>query len=244
MSPLPLYLQVEEDMRRRIQTGRWPPGQRIPSEQELCSLYGVSRITVRQAIANLASGGLVVREPGRGTFVREPTLTAGMRGLTSFTEEMAQLGLRAGARVLRVGTEPASAELAERLRIDPGNPIVVIRRVRLGNGKPIGIQTSRLIAARFPGLEEADLTDSSLYAFLEEQYGVVPTEAEETFDVVAIDAADARVLGVKPGVCGFRVQRLTFDLTGPFEFVTSIMRGDRYQIRLGLRRTLRREPLT
>ncbi len=227
-------------MRGRIQTGRWRPGQRIPSEHELCSLYGVSRITIRQAISNLAAGGLLVREPGRGTFVREPTITAGSRGLTSFTEEMAQLGLRAGARMLSVGKEPASTELAERLRLTPGDPVVVIQRLRLGDGKPIGIQTSRLLHARFPGLEQVDLADSSLYAYLEEHYGVVPTEAEETFDVVAIDAKDARVLKVKPGACGFRVQRLTLDPGGPFEFVTSIMRGDRYQVRLGLRRTLGR----
>jgi len=224
----------------RIQTSRWKPGERIPSEHELCSLYGVSRITVRQAISNLADSGLLVREPGRGTFVREPTIAAGTRGLTSFTEEMAELGLRAGARTLSSGKEPASPELAGRLHLVPGDPVVVIRRLRLGDAKPIGIQTSRLPFDRFPGLEQADLGDASLYAFLAEHYGVVPTEAEEVFDVVSIDARDARVLKVKPGTPGFRVQRLTLDASGPFEFVTSIMRGDRYQVRLGLRRTPRR----
>jgi GntR family transcriptional regulator len=234
-SPVPLYHQVESDVRQRIEAEQWEPGAQIPTETELCSLYGASRMTIRQAIGNLVADGLLIRERGRGTFVREPRLTSGPRGLTSFTEETAQLGLKAGSRVLRVAVEPCPEPVARRLGLDEGNEVVVIARVRLGDGSPIGIQTAHLPAARFPGLEQLDLADRSLYATLVERYGVVLVEAEETFEVGPIRGEHARLLGVRPGTCGFRVERLTFDLHGAFELVVSVMRGDRYSVRIGLR---------
>jgi GntR family transcriptional regulator len=178
---------------------------------------------------------LLVREPGRGTFVREPAVTAGARGLTSFTEEMRGLGLRAGGRVLDIGIEPCSAEAAAQLQLVPGTPVVTIKRLRLGNDAPVGLQTARLPAARVPGLEHADLQDRSLYEYLRERYGIHPTEAEETFWVGPAGRSDARLLNVSATSCCFRVTRVTHDENGPIEFVTSVMRGDRYRIHLGLR---------
>ncbi len=232
---IPLYYQVETDIRSRIERGDWKPGQQIPTEAQLCDLYGASRITIRQAVSNLANEGLLVREAGRGTFVSEPWVTAGTRGLTSFTEEMRGLGLQAGARVLDLRIEIPSPETVQRLQLEPDSPIVVVKRLRLGNSKPIGIQTAFLPAARYPGLEQAPLADTSLYGYLQEHYGVIPTEAEETFWVAPVTGEDARLLNVRSGTCGFLVERLTFDSEGPFEFVTSVMRGDRYRIHLGLR---------
>ncbi len=234
-SPLPLYHQVELDMRERIQSGAWRRSDQIPTEAELCALYGASRVTIREAIGRLAAEGLLVRRRGLGTFVSEPGITAGSRGLTSFTQEMAELGLEGDSRVLRLALEPCPAAVARRLQIAEGADVVAIKRLRLGDDTPLGIQTARLPAERFPGLELLDLSGRSLYATLAEQYGTVPVEAEETFEVAPIRGEDARLLEVRSGACGFRVERLTLDLHGAFEFVTSIMRGDRYRIRLGLR---------
>lgn len=235
-SPLPLYHQVKADIQRNIEHGEWPPGHRLPSEAELCKRYGASRITIRRAIGDLAGEGLLQPISGRGTYVREPTVTAGPRDLTSFTQEMAGLGLHAGARLLRNTLEPAPANVAERLSLSEGEPVIIIARLRTGDGKPIGIQTTHLPASRFPGLEKADLGDGSLYRYLEEHYGFRPAEAEETFEVGAIRRRDAELLEVRPGICGFLVQRLTYDADGrPSEYVTTVMRGDRYRIRVGLR---------
>src|SRR5690606_21984608 len=98
--PAPLYHQLETLLRRQILAGRWAAGERIPTEEQLVEAYGVSRVTVRQALRNLVLDGYLERGPGRGTFVRKPTLTAGERGLTSFTQDMGALGLRAGARLV------------------------------------------------------------------------------------------------------------------------------------------------
>src|SRR5262249_40585510 len=145
------------------ESSEWRPGEQIPTESQLCEMYGTSRITIRQAVSILVSDGLIVREPGRGTFVREPSVTAGERGLTSFTQEMQALGLRAGATMLELLREPSPPEIAGHLEIEPGTPVVTVKRLRLGDGVPIGIQTAHLIASRFPGLEHADLVDASLY---------------------------------------------------------------------------------
>jgi GntR family transcriptional regulator len=222
-------------MRTRIQSGEWRRGEQIPTEADLCTFYGASRVTIREAIARLASDGLLIRRRGLGTFVSEPGIVAGAHGLTSFTQEMAELGLEVGGRVLHVAIESCSPTLAPRLQISEGADVITIKRLRLGDGTPLGIQTAHLPAARFPGLELLDLSGRSLYATLAEQYGTTPVEAEETFEVVSIRGEDARLLEVRPGACGFHVERLTFDSSGVFELANSIMRGDRYRIRLGLR---------
>lgn len=239
-SIVPLYYQVELDMRRRIEAGLWQPGQQIPSEKELCELYDVSRITLRQAIGALVDEGLIVRARGRGSFVRDSIITAGARGLTSFTDEMVAKGWHAGARLLSLTSVPAPDDIADRLRIEPGESLVVCKRVRLANDTPIGIQTAHLPAARFPGLAHAALGNGSLYAYLEAHYGVAPVEAHEILSVGTAPAADAELLGVPVNSSSLFVERLTFDhRQEPFEFVTSIMRGDRYRVQLVLRSSRR-----
>jgi GntR family transcriptional regulator len=234
-SKLPLYHQIELDVRQQIESGEWKPGDQIPTEVELGTIYGTSRVTIRQAISNLVAAGRLVREPGRGTFVCEPAVTAGPRGLTSFTEEMRGLGFRATSQLLDLRLEPAGDEIAPLLKIDPDDAVVTVRRLRLGDGRPIGLQTAHLPALRFPELERASLAEGSLYAYLESHFAVVPAEAEETFFAAPIIGDNARLLQVSDGACGLRVERLTFEEHGPFEYVTSIMRGDRYRVRLGLR---------
>lgn len=235
-----MHYQVEQDMRERIITGVWQTGQMLPGEMELCALYGVSRTTLRQAISVLVDEGLIVRERGRGSFIRSSMVTAGARGLTSFTDEMATLGMKAGARLLSRYVVPASTELAQRLRIQVGTSLIVLKRVRYANEIPIGIQEAYLPLARFPELEHLDLADISLYNYLEERYRVVVAEAEEIFRSIVISGEDARILHVSEGQSGFAVQRLTFDGTGePFEFVTSVLRGDRYRVQLFLRASRR-----
>jgi GntR family transcriptional regulator len=236
-SAMPLYVQVEALLRERISGGEWRAGERIPTEEQLGAAYGVSRVTMRQALARLVDRGLLVRERGRGTFVRDTRLTAGARGVTSFTAEMAAMGVTAGSRVLGVEVAPCDPATADALAVADGTPVVVIRRLRTGGGVPIGVQTSRLLAARFPGLDGAGLEGGSLYALLRERYNVTPVEAVETFTVGGVTEADAALLEVAPGAPAFTVERVTFDARAPFERTTSVMRGDQYRIRLVLRDT-------
>jgi GntR family transcriptional regulator len=233
--PEPLWYQVEEAIRAIVRSGEWATGAQIPSEDRLCALFGVSRITLRHALRNLEEHGLLRREHGRGTFVRSTTLVAGTRELTSFTQEMGNIGVVVGSRLLDCSLTTANAATAAALEIEEGEPVVRIRRLRLGNDQPIGVQTARLSAARVPGFLDSGLFQGSLYEALEKRYGIVPTEARELYRVAAVDGEDATLLDLPPGSPAFVVERVTTDERGPFEFTYSIMRGDRFEIRSTLR---------
>lgn len=231
----PLYRQLEIALDAKISSGEWGPGARVPSEPELCRAYQVSRITVRQALASLQRRGLVVRGRGKGTFVRDVELTASTRSVSSFTAEMDQMGVVAGSRVIDIGSAAASAEVARALGLSEGAPVLRLVRLRTGDGRPIGIQTTYLVADAAPDLAAHIGDDTSLYALLRRQYGIVPLEAVETFRVTGVPARWAQVLEVTRGRHAFDVTRVTQAQRGVFEYTRSILRGDRYQIRLSLR---------
>jgi len=226
----PMYAQLESQLRRRIESGEWSLGSQIPAEHSLCEQYGVSKVTVRHALQRLANKGLIVRQQGRGSFVRTTDLTAGTRSVRSFTAEVQDLGMRPTSRLLSVSEMGAPEEVSGALGLQPGEPVVKVNRVRLGDGQPIGVQTSYLISARFPGLAQRNLDGGSLYALLQEQYGLTPVEARETFTVGQVSSVDAKLLKVPVGSPAFFVERTTFDSRGSFEYVSSVMRGDRYRV--------------
>lgn len=229
--PEPLWHQAEMTLRELIQRGEWASGSQIPNEDRLCEMLGISRITVRHALRNLEEAGLLRREHGRGTFVRSATVVAGVRGLTSFTDEMKTLALAASTRLLDARRVPANEEMADALEIALGDPVVLLKRLRLGNGMPIGIQTSHLPEVRVPGLYEEAERVQSLYAWLKERCGITPVKAKEVYRVGRVAEADAEVIQLAAGTPAFEVERIAFDARGPFEYALSTMRADRYEIR-------------
>lgn len=236
-SPIPMYLQMSDILRGRITDGEWQHGARIPTEAQLCDYYGVSRITVRQAVALLVRDGLLVRARGRGTFVREPNLTAVPRSVSSFSTELAAYGMKPGSRILATTTAAASDRDAAEMNVVAGTALISLRRLRTADGRPIGIQQTLLIAARVEGLIDVLSDDMSLYEVLRNFYGIIPSGATEVFRAVAIDRDDAKVLECKIGQPGFHVTRVTFDSKGVFERTTSVLHGDRYQIKIALQNT-------
>jgi len=132
--PLPLYYQLMHELRLRIERGEWKPGDLFPPERELSETYGVSRMTVRQALAELVNDGLLRRDQGRGTFVAKPKLRKRLFRLTSFTEDMRARGKQPGARVLRAEMALAKPKVAEMLQTGPEQLVAVIERLRLADG--------------------------------------------------------------------------------------------------------------
>lgn len=229
--PEPLWHQAETALRGLIESGEWPAGSQIPNEDRLGDMLGISRITLRHALRNLEEAGMLRREHGRGTFVRSATMVAGVRGLTSFTDEMRTLALEPGTRLLGAQLMSATVVIAEALEVPVGTPIVQLRRLWLGNGMPIGIQTTHLPRERVPGLYEAAPGISSLYRWLKDNCGIDPVKAKEVYRVGAVPASDAELIELPSNTPAFEVERITFDRTGPFEFALSVMRADRYEIR-------------
>ena len=235
----PLYQQVKRTVIERIEAGEWSVGQPIPSEKDLCRMFHVSRQTVVRALSDLAREGLVDRRQGIGTFVSPPQVFHGPLDLQSFSEEMAERGLGARARVLLVAEEPPSPEVRRHLRLDRGERVVRVRRTRFaGTRLPMGIQEAHLPARLVPGLAlRAERLEGSLYRMLREDYGIAPHRAVETVTATRFDKQEADLLGCAPGSLAFQVERVTYDLDNrAVEFVRSRMRGDRYRYVLELRR--------
>jgi len=218
-----------------IQAGHWKPDDQIPTESDLAQTYEVSKITVPQALRELADSGYVRREQGRGTFVAGARLEQGPRELTSFTEEMRRYGLRSASRVLESGVISAEGEVAEKLLVPPEDKVFVLKRLRLADSEPMGIQTAYIPLELAPDLPHDPMESVSLYGVLRSKYGREPAYARETHSAVVVQEEDAKLLGVPAGAPALAAERVTFLQNGrPMEFVKSVMRGDRYRIILDL----------
>ena len=230
-SPLPLYHQLKVLILREIEVGRLKPDDQLPTEDRLAEIYHVSKITVRQALRELAVEGYIRRQQGRGTFVQRPHLQEGPRELTSFSGEMRRHGLTPTSRVLEQEVGTAPPDVAAKLAIDPDAPVFRLRRLRLADGEPMGVQHAYLPLVLVPGIADAPLAGGSLYDLLESRYGLHPAKARETYWVVAATKEDAGLLGIVAGSPAMAAERVTFLPDGqPLEYVQSIMRGDRYRV--------------
>jgi GntR family transcriptional regulator len=233
---MPLYRQIELDLRDRIREGVLPPGAQVSPEPELMAEYGVSRATVRQALAGLVAEGLLEIRRGLGTYVTAPRFEHTIGGFYSFSREIERHGLQPVTKVLDLRTQPAGDDVAEPLGIEPGTPVVALRRLRLAGPDPLVVETSHLPAARFPGLEDVDFSAVRLYDTLLNAYGCRPTRARETFEPILLTADEAALLDQRRGEPALRVERVAFDQDdAPIEFCRSTVRGDRYRYSVELR---------
>ncbi len=228
--PTPLYCQLKEVILSHIDSGEWQPGMQLPSERELCAQFRISRITVRQALAELEMEGRLVRDQGRGTFVASPRIKQHLTRLTGFTQDMQARGQRPGSVVLRLALARATAPVAHRLRLDARHRnVVLLRRLRTANGEPMAIETAYLSEALCRGILGEDLSNQSLYQLLAQKCGVTPTRAEQQIEAVACPANEAKLLGVPRGSPVLHLHRTTFSQHDcPFETVESYYRGDKY----------------
>ena len=233
--PIPLYHQLKTLILQEIESGRWKPDQQLPTEEQLSVRFRVSKITVRQALRELATLGWVRREQGRGTFVQKPALEEGPRKLTSFTAEMQEHGLAATSQVLDKAVIAAPTDVAMKLGIPQGEALFRLRRLRLADGIPLGVQTAYLPLAMVPEIDTVEFTDLSLYSLLESRYDLHPVAAKETLIAVVVNHEEANLLRVSAGSPALAAERVTFLPQGqPLEYAQSIMRGDRYKVVLDL----------
>ncbi len=231
---LPKYYGVKRQLLEL--TGVLAPGTAVPPERELALRFGTSRTTVRQALAELAVEGRLLRMQGKGTFVAKPKV-AQVLELTGYTEDMRAHGLQPRTVILDTGYIAAEQQLAGYLGIRPGGRVLRVHRLRLADDEPMSIDVSHLAARRFPGLRRNLQKNASLYQTLTSAYGVELAEAEETIETALAGPEDARLLGVDVGLPLLLVSRHSFDASGsPVEWARSWYRGDRYKIVTRLRR--------
>lgn len=226
---VPLYLQLKRMLETGITTGAFPPHSRVSSERELSEQYGISRMTARQALAELIQEGRLYTSAGKGTFVAEPKIQQNVQSLTSFTEEMRSRGLLPATQLLRSELVPATVAAARSLRLPEGTPVVCIERLRLADHEPLALETACL---SFDGMERllSISVAESLYAVLRREFNIIPVEAMQEFEATLAQPRERTLLHVKEGAPVLRLQRTTFDAARrPFEYVQSVYRGDRYR---------------
>ncbi len=206
-------------------------GQAIPSERQLSADLGVSRLTVRAALDELAREGYLLRRRGSGTFVSEPKKIAQELTMTSFTEDMRRRGMRPESRTLDLQIVPAGARLGRFLHVSPSERIIVAKRLRLADREPMAIETLHVREALVPGLTAKDLERQSFYELLKERYGTVIAGGTQMIEPTVTNEEESEALGVPLHSPAFLFERFTHSENGAaVEFVHSIYRGDRYRL--------------
>jgi GntR family transcriptional regulator len=205
-------------------------GEAIPSERQLSTTFGVSRLTVRAALDELVREGLLVRRHGSGTFVSEPKIAQELT-MTSFTEDMRRRGMTPASRTLDLHVTPAGAHLGRLLHVSPSEPVVIISRLRLADRETMAIETLHVREALVPGLSARDLERQSFYELLLERYEIDVVGGLQTIEPTVTNETESEALGVPLHSPAFLFERTTRSSTGEIvEYVRSIYRGDRYKL--------------
>lgn len=233
----PLYERIKGSLREGILSGQYAPDTLLPSEAALGEQFGASRITVRQALADLQNEGLIFRRHGKGSFVSQPKAFQNVTALQGFAEAMSAQGHAIRNRVQKLETVPAPTDVAQALQLAPGAPVTALHRVRLLDQAPVSLELTWLPEALGRIVAQADLTTRDVFLVLEQDAGVVLGHATLAIDAALADHATAAALHTGAGAPLLRVERLTHDAHGtPIDFERLYFRGDAFQYRLRLDR--------
>ena len=228
----PAAERIRRQLLDQIHGGLVTPGQRLGAERDLAQELGVSRSTVRQALAALEEADEVRRVPGRGggTFVRSRKVERDLSKVVGVPALLRSQGMTSGSRVVSTGIVTPDAATATALHLGSDDLVVDIVRIRLADGTPISLEHVRLPAERFPRLLDQPL-GGSLYDLLEERYDTLPGEAEEHIEVTPAVPDEASILGTEPGAPLLSITRTTVDADGAvFEYSHDLFRADRTMI--------------
>ncbi len=232
-SVVPLYAQLKDAVRERIASGELKPGDRLPGEVAWGEQLGISRLTVHRALRELVSEGLLIRQRARGTFVAVPRRDKVMveGPLFSLTEELVRDGLEFSNRILAQQVIPAAPDIAADLHLPTAARVVRVLSLRIVGRQPFALEEMRYPFDRFPAMATLDLNNRSTYATLEAEYNAHPDQAVDHITAGRATAAEARLLGLKPGRPVLRVRRVSYDASGqPVESTVATFLADRYRI--------------
>ncbi|GAB6099937.1 phosphonate metabolism transcriptional regulator PhnF [Halanaerocella petrolearia] len=224
-SPIPLYYQLENIIREKIEQGEYQSGDKIPSERKLSQQFDLSRMTIRKAIDNLVDEGLLHRKRGKGTFVSKEKLEP-ISGLIGYIESMKMRGLECTNEVVSQDLIIPRKEISNRLEINENEKVILTERLRLADGKAIGFERSYVPYSVCSDLLEVDMSQESVYECLAEA-GYKPTKAKDEVEAILADDKLSDLLEMKDGGAVLRKKRVTFSNNRPVEFSYNYYRGDK-----------------
>lgn len=224
----PRHKQISEWLKNQIEEGNYEIDEKLPSENELCKKFDVSRVTVRKALQTLENKGLIYRSQGLGSFVCDDRPRQSFIQLTDFEEDMRRAGLEPLSKVIQLTTEKASDQIASILNVDPESTVVRLDRLRLGDEQPIAFDTTWLPMFYGQLIEGYDLKNETIYEILEDDFDI-PVE-KGYFRIEAENASDdmAKHLQVTPGDALLLIDRISLTVgEKPIYYQKRYYRSDR-----------------
>lgn len=212
----------------QIEQEIYKPNDKLPSERELCEIYNVSRMTVRQALLELEREGYIYKLHGLGSFVSPRMFNQNLDKLYSFTEEMKKIGKKPESIVLDFETISVNRKIANSLNIEVGEDVYKVTRLRLADKEPLIYEISYLPKRYFEGLTKEMLELKPMYDVFRDHYGIVITKAVEKFSVTKIRADEAKWLNIKQGEPAMMIKRYLYSHNNVCEYTISIARGDKF----------------
>lgn len=234
---LPLHAQIRETLRQGIVSGSYLPDDKLPSEKELMVEFGVSRITVRQALGVLEKEGIIYRVTGKGSFVSKPRPIQDLTRLQGFGEAMSDLGFETINQVIGLNECSAPPEIAQQLALGENARVTEIRRLRFVDRAPVSLDVTYVSTALGKRLAGEDLATRDIFLIIENDYGIALGHADLHISTLPADATVSRQLKVRKGAPVLHLQRLTYAKDGtPLEVDRIYYRGDSFSYRLRIER--------
>lgn len=239
-SPFTLSYQLRQILEDMISSGKYKPGDLFPTEREMAEQFGVSRITVREAIGHLVYQGILRREQGRGTFVSQPKVYEKVNRLISYTQDMRNRGLKPSSKVLEIKLERPTWEVMNSLRLSESDRVIKLARLRLADEEPMTVQTAYLPDNLCHEIYEKQLdwkNQSLSLALRDLDFEVVAAIQRISADVA--DSVESELLQIPVGsplLVGEQVSYLADNR--PIEALKSVYRGDRYDLVVNLSREM------
>lgn len=231
-----LYLQLYEILRKKIETGEWQVGAQIPTEDDLCRMFGVSRATVRTAILELVRQGYLKRQQGKGTFIYKNIISEGLNMQTSLKELLLEEGLEIASRVLARTVMMPVDDLDQKLDITPDKHIIYIKRIWTVQHEPVLLQENYIPYHICPLLLEDDIENHSLFEIFDKKYGIKITRAKNFMDITRLSTDEARVLGLEEGSPAIFLIQHFYSGDTMIMYARSVKRPDRFQFSVELER--------
>ncbi|HEY5589031.1 MAG TPA: GntR family transcriptional regulator [Candidatus Paceibacterota bacterium] len=233
-SSIPIYAQLEEAIKEKIKKREYLPGEELPTERELTELFGVSRMTIRQAISNLVHKGILYKIRGKGAFVSKEVIEKKLE-IESFSDDMRKRGLIPGSKIIKFEKISPNEEIKEKLNLLEDEKIYFLNRLRLADNEPIAIEYCYLPEKFYPNIIKYNMANCSLYTIMKEEYNIHFNYMKQSMRALNLGKIDAEMLIGKSKGVGLVSERLMYNIEEiPIEFTKTIYHSERYTFNMVL----------